>query len=63
MMNNIIYMYVYVIISLSLFLREFTRVKCSENENGRRERWRVVFIFSYGMVSCRRVDRLIVNEL
>ena len=34
-------MYVYVIISLFLFLREFTRVKWSENENGRRERWRV----------------------
>ena len=30
--------YVYVIVSLFLFLREFTRVKWSENENGYRER-------------------------
>ena len=31
-------MYEYVIISLFLFLREFTRVKWSENENEWRER-------------------------
>ena len=31
----------YVIISLFLFSQEFTRIKWSENENGRRARWRV----------------------
>lgn len=45
-MNNIIcicYYNVYVIISLFLFLREFTRVKWSENKNEYGERR--IFIF------------------
>ena len=63
MVNNIIcicYYNVYVIISLFLFLREFTRIKWSENENGRRERWRVEreeslsLSFSKGWLVCRR---------